>query len=168
MVLGMAFFEQANAFPQPAASSLSILDGDKAYTIPAERLTMSKFKTLSAIQLVEKPSSPPSSRNIQPTESVPKKRSHARHGKQRSKKAEGGATNAKLPFQQCKPTCTNPKESKQHNTSPTPDSKAIPHERLPNPKSTRSKGPIRGKLQHTWRPRDEDIAKSGGGRCHGP
>ncbi|TXG53263.1 hypothetical protein EZV62_022432 [Acer yangbiense] len=63
MVLGMTFFKQVNAFPQPAANLLSILDGDKAYTIPTERLTTSEFKTLSAIQLVEKPNSPTYSRN---------------------------------------------------------------------------------------------------------
>ncbi|KAK0578231.1 hypothetical protein LWI29_007082 [Acer saccharum] len=168
MVLGMAFFDLANAFPQPATSALSIFDGDKAYTIPAERLTMSEFKTLSAIQLVEKPNSLTSSRSIKPTEAVLKKRGRASRRKQHSKKAEGGSTNAKLQFQQRKPTSTKPKESKQCNMHPTPDSKAIPHERLPNPKSTRPKGPIRGKLQQTWRPRDKDVAKSGGGGCHDP
>ncbi|KAK0593409.1 hypothetical protein LWI29_036238 [Acer saccharum] len=168
MVLGMAFFQQANAFPQPAANTLSILDGDKAYTVPAERLTTSEFKTLSAIQLVEKPSSPTSPRSINTAKGVPRKRSHARHGKQRSKATEGGATNAKLPFQQRRPTCTKPKESTPRSTRPTPEMKATPHERLPNPKSTRPKGPIRGKLQQTWHPSDEDVAKSGGGGCHVP
>ncbi|KAK0604828.1 hypothetical protein LWI29_019873 [Acer saccharum] len=124
--------------------------------------------TLSAIQLVEKPSSPTSPRNINTAKGVPKKRSRARHGKQRSKATEGGATNAKLPFQQRRPTCTKPKESTPRSTRPTPEMKATPHERLPNPKSTRPKGPIRGKLQQTWHPRDEDVVKSGGGGCHVP
>ncbi|TXG68578.1 hypothetical protein EZV62_003513 [Acer yangbiense] len=87
MVLGMAFFEQANAFPQPATNSLGILDGDKAYTIPAERLTMSKFKTLSAIQLVEKPSSPTSPRDIKSTEGVTRKRSRASDNQRQRREA---------------------------------------------------------------------------------
>ncbi|KAK0601367.1 hypothetical protein LWI29_023591 [Acer saccharum] len=168
MVLGMAFFQQANAFPQLAANTLSILDGDKAYTDPAERLITSEFKTLSAIQLMEKPSSPTSPRNIKMAEGVPRKRSRARHGKRQSKATEGDTTNAKLSFQQRRPTCTKPKESTPRSTRPTPEIKATPHERLPNPKPTRPKGPIRGKLQDTWRPRDEDVAKSGGGGCHVP
>ncbi|TXG66506.1 hypothetical protein EZV62_007781 [Acer yangbiense] len=98
LVLSMTFFDQANAFHLPTASSLNILDGGKAYTIPVERLTTSEFKTLSAIQLVEKPSSPTSSRNIKPTEAVPKKMSRASHGKRRSKITEGGSTIAKLPL----------------------------------------------------------------------
>jgi hypothetical protein len=68
MVLGMAFFDQANAFPLPASCSLGILDGGKAITIQAERLTKPEVKTLSAIQLVENQVLPP----LRRTSSQPK------------------------------------------------------------------------------------------------
>ncbi|TXG63962.1 hypothetical protein EZV62_010956 [Acer yangbiense] len=70
VVLGMAFFDQANTFPLPAASSLSILNGGKAHTNSTERMPKPECRMLSAIQLVEKPSFTTFSKNNMPTEGV--------------------------------------------------------------------------------------------------
>ena len=82
MVLGMAFFDQANNFPLPASSSLSILNGGKTHTIQTENMTKLEIKALPTIQLMENPSSLTSSKDNKPTKGVSKKRNRASCGKQ--------------------------------------------------------------------------------------
>ncbi|TXG66576.1 hypothetical protein EZV62_007851 [Acer yangbiense] len=142
----MPFFDQANVLPLPAASLLSIFNGGKAHTIPVKRITKPEFKMLSAVRLVETPSSLTSSKNNMPTEGIRKKIRHANRGKQRPRTIEGGTTNAKIPSQQCKPACTELKGSTRCNVHPTPNIKTMLHERLPKPKSTLTKDPSSDRL----------------------
>ena len=145
---------------QPA----KLIDG----TAKGVTVHLADYHMVLGMAFFNQPSSPTSSKDIKSTEGVPKKRKGATSRKRQPRPTKEGTMNANPPLPQRRPACTKLKEPTRCSARLTPDKNAILHERLPKPKSTRPKEPTRGRLQHAWRTRDEDVANSSGGGCHGP
>ncbi|KAK2633875.1 hypothetical protein Ddye_028667 [Dipteronia dyeriana] len=94
----------------------------------------------------------------QPTVGVRRSKKYASHGK-RSKAPREGTREAGSPSKPSQPTSVELRMR---------DSNSVSQGRLPKPKTFRMNEPTCGQLQHTQRPRNEDIANLSRGECHGP